>query len=90
MMMMGMTISLAGKPKIKAIRIMPSSPMIRAKGSRNSAQKWRRLSPLTGIFAISQMTTPAGAATAAAQHKQGSVKNRADNDFDKLWLPIRG
>ena len=36
--MMGMTISLAGKPKINAIRITPSRPMSRANGSRKPEQ----------------------------------------------------
>ena len=38
MSIIGSTVSFAGKPKIKARRIMPSIPKSRAAGSRNPAQ----------------------------------------------------
>ena len=37
-MMIGMTISLAGNPRIKAIRITPSNPISCANGSKKAAQ----------------------------------------------------
>ena len=61
--MMGITISFAGKPRIKAIRITPSSPIILAKGSKKSAQSINTLVFPTLRFAASQMIIPAGIAT---------------------------
>ena len=62
----GITISLAGIPRINAIKITPSNPNRRAKGSKKSAQREsRELSPIK-TFAISQMIRPAGIAAMTA------------------------
>lgn len=44
-MIIGTTISFAGNPKIKAIRIIPSSPKSLPNGSKNAAQILSKLSP---------------------------------------------
>lgn len=62
----GMTISFAGKPRIKAIKITPSRPSSEAKGSRKLEQMKSNVSPLTVTLAINQITRPAGAATVMA------------------------
>ena len=72
-MMMGNTISLAGNPKINARRITPSKPKICANGSRKLAQILKMVCPSTEKFAISHMTSPAGAATTTARPNTNSV-----------------
>ena len=74
----GRTISFAGNPKINAVRITPSSPKNLANGSRKpviceSSEKFP-----TEIFESSQMTSPAGAATAAALDKTKRVLSKTD------------
>ena len=85
MMMMGSTISLAGNPRMKAMRITPSSPISRAKGSRKPAQCESRLAPEMVRFAISQITSPAGAAMAAARPSTKSVRSSTERT---MTLPI--
>lgn len=72
-MIIGKTISFAGKPRINPISITPSKPKSFANGSKNSVQwvKRERLPTLT--FAKIQITAPAGAATAAALPKTKRV-----------------
>lgn len=74
----GITISFAGKPKMKAIKITPSSPKRWAKGSKNVAQ-WRK-SEISFIktFAISQITSPAGAATATERPSTNKVLSKTE------------
>ena len=69
----GSTISLAGKPRMKAIRITPSRPMSLANGSRKLVQCASTEQSPTVMFAISQMMMPAGAATEIALPKTNNV-----------------
>ena len=78
MIIIGITISFAGNPKINAIKITPSSPKIRANGSKNDEQILSRLAPSTVMFAISQIISPAGAATAAALPKTNKVLSKIE------------
>lgn len=86
-MIMGTTISFAGKPRIKASRITPSKPISCAKGSRNAAQCASRLASPTNTFAITQIIRPAGAATAAALPRTNSVRSKMERT---ITLPICG
>lgn len=84
---MGITISFAGKPKINAIIITPSSPISRPNGSRKSEQYLKsEISPIY-IFAIIQIKSPAGAATAAARPNTNKVLSNTERI---KTLPIRG
>ena len=78
MIAIGITISFAGNPNIKAINIIPSSPMRRAKGSRKFAQYFNKVTSPTVTFANIQITNPAGAATAAARPKTKSVLSQME------------
>ena len=49
-----------------------------AKGSRKSAQAFSRLAPPTDALASSQMSIPAGAATAAARPSTNSVRSNME------------
>ena len=60
------------------MRMTPSMPKIRAAGSRNPAQRARRLCPPTETLAMSQMISPAGAATAAALPRTNRVRSRTE------------
>ena len=74
----GNTISFAGKPKINAVSIIPSSPIIFPNGSRKS-EIWViiALSP-TVILDNSQMISPAGAATVIALPNTNSVLSKRE------------
>ena len=85
--MIGITISLAGKPRINAIRITPSSPISLANGSRNSAQAFNRLVSPHFILATSHISSPAGAATAAALPSTNRVRSKIDRT---ITFPISG
>ena len=52
---MGNTISLAGMPRINAMRITPSRPKRREKGSKSRAQWVRMLSPAQVTFPKHQL-----------------------------------
>ena len=65
----GRTISLAGRPKIKAIKITPSSPKILPNGSKNAAQMLSRVCPFIKMFALSQIINPAGIAARTRANK---------------------
>ena len=84
---MGITVSFAGKPNIKASSIAPSSPIILPMGSSAAAQMLKMLAPFTFIFAASQIISPAGAATAAARPKTNSVRSKTERT---ITLPICG
>ena len=82
---MGRTISLAGNPKIKAVKIYPSKPINFAKGSKKLATIVNiLLSPII-ILANNQITAPAGAATARALP---STNNVLSNIERMIILPI--
>ncbi len=87
MRIIGTTISLAGKPRIKAKSIMPSSPKSLAKGSRKSEQYENTLIPSIYMFAVSQIKSPAGAATAAARPSTNRVRSKIERT---MTLPICG
>ena len=78
MKMMGMTISLAGKPRRKAMRITPSSPMSLANGSRKEAHQESRLVSRMCRLAMHQMRNPAGTATAAARPSTNRVRSKTE------------
>ena len=77
-MIIGITISFAGNPKMNAIRITPSSPKRCANGSKNDAQYVSRFMPFTLAFAIIQIISPAGAATKAALESTKSVRSNIE------------
>ena len=87
MMTMGSTISLAGKPSRKAMRITPSRPSRRAKGSKKPVHQLRMLSPPTCTLAHSQISRPAGAATAAARPSTKRVRSSTERT---TTCPTRG
>lgn len=76
--MIGSTISLAGKPKMKAIKITPSNPNNLAKGSRTPHSDSVSSYHQSMIFAISQIIRPAGIATTTALPKTNSVRSKID------------
>ena len=85
----GITISFAGKPRIKAIKITPSIPIICAKGSKKSAQYLKRLTSPIWRFARTQIIRPAGAATATALFKTNKVLSKIDLTTTSVTLGIR-
>lgn len=87
MMMIGTTISLAGKPSMNANKITPSSPNARAKGSRNCVHMRSRLISAMVTLAIIQISSPVGAAMAAARESTNSVRSSIER---KMTLPICG
>lgn len=76
--MQGTTISLAGKPRRKASRMMPSRPMRAPRGWRKPARWSRMLCPPTVTLAAVQMMSPAGAATSTARPSTNSVRSRME------------
>lgn len=74
----GITISLAGKPRIKARRMTPSSPISCANGSKNPDACAKSVFPPTDTFAKIHITSPAGAATAMARPKTNRVLSKQD------------
>lgn len=74
----GTTVSFAGKPSIKAVNMTPSSPMSFANGSSAPEKADNRLSPRTVTFAASQIIMPAGAATAAALPRTKRVLSKIE------------
>lgn len=85
--MMGMTISLAGRPRMNAIRITPSRPKKRANGSRNAVPWASSVSPPTFTFASIQIISPAGAAMTTARLNTNSVLSNMERT---MTLPICG
>lgn len=85
--MIGITISFAGHPKIKANRITPSSPISMANGSKKLEDISINVAPSTLILAINQITKPAGVATFIALARTNSVLSNIDLT---ITLPICG
>ena len=78
MMIIGITISFAGNPKIKARRITPSNPITLANGSKKSEQYARSVISPICTFAMTHMTSPAGAAIAIALPSTKSVRSNIE------------
>lgn len=78
MIIIGITISLAGKPRMKAMIITPSNPIDLAKGSKVLVQILKRLLSPIIIFAISQITSPAGADITIALRRTNIVLSSID------------
>ena len=83
----GTTISLAGRPKIKASSITPSIPRSFANGSRKSEQWLSNVEPPTETFAITHIMSPAGAATTTALANTNNVLSKIERT---MILPICG
>lgn len=73
-MIMGITISFAGIPRIKASKMVPSRPKSRAKGSKHADIRVRSVWPPAMVFAISQISSPAGMAAVTALVSTSSVR----------------
>jgi len=82
---MGTTISLAGKPSIKASKIVPSSPICLPNGSRKSAVIFKSEESPMLMLASNHISIPAGAATAAARPRTKSVRSKTER---MIILPI--
>ena len=87
MITMGITISFAGSPKIKAARTAPSSPSSVPAGSKKDTICCRTLTEPIFTFASSQIKRPAGAATAAARARTNSVRSKTERT---ITLPTCG
>ena len=87
MSIIGTTISFAGNPRMNARRITPSSPKSLANGSRKSAQCANTLTPSMYMFAVSHISSPAGAATATARLSTNRVRSKIERI---MTLPICG
>lgn len=87
MMIIGITISLAGNPSMNAMRITPSSPRSLANGSRKPQQCVSRLTPPASTLASSHMTSPAGAATTTARPRTNNVLSNIERT---ITFPICG
>ena len=74
----GITISLAGNPKINAMRRIPSRPISLANGSRKFAQIFKTLKLPILTFAKIHIIRPAGAATATALPRTNIVLSKID------------
>ena len=83
MTIIGRTVSLAGKPRINARSIVPSSPMALANGSRIADVLLSRVSPPMVMFANIHIISPAGAATAAALPKTNRVLSRIERTITR-------
>lgn len=87
MIISGITISFAGVPKIKANRIVPSSPIAFAKGSSRPEQYCSNVRLPMFIFANSQIISPAGAAMLTALPRTNKVLSNTDLT---MILPMSG
>lgn len=76
--MIGTTISFAGKPKIKAMSITPSNPISWANGSKNPLQCASMVTPPIDTFAISHIINPAGAAITMALPNTNNVRSKME------------
>ncbi len=83
----GITISFAGKPRIKASRIIPSSPMILPTGSKKSASIMRIDVSFIEQLASTQIRSPAGAAVIQALPRTKMVLSNIDRT---ITFPICG
>ena len=86
-MIIGITISLAGKPSINANNITPSSPINCANGSKKSEQYFNKVISFMLTFAISHIKAPAGAATETALPKTKRVRSKIERT---ITFPICG
>ena len=77
-MMIGTTISFAGKPKINANRITPSKPIMRPNGSRKSEIIVNNVTSEIVILASSQIIAPAGMATLMALPNTNNVRSKIE------------
>ena len=83
----GNTISLAGNPNIKAVKIYPSNPISFANGSKIFATNDNNvISPICKL-ANNQIIKPAGAATAKALPKTNIVLSKIERT---ITFPICG
>lgn len=87
MIIMGVTISFAGKPRTKPSRIVPSIPNQFANGSRKAEMWWRSGTFSTVRFPRSQMSIPVGAATMQALPSTNRVLSNTERT---MTLPICG
>lgn len=85
--MLIITQAFAGNPRIKASSMTPSIPMTWANGSRNPEQCARSVASPTEILAISQMMSPAGAATTIARPRTNRVLSKIERT---ITFPICG
>ena len=85
--MIGRTISFAGKPRINPVSISPLSPIIFPSGERKSQRYIITGLSFIIIVPISQITAPAGAATAAALP---SIRTVLSNTERMIVFPIWG
>lgn len=77
-MIIGTTISFAGKPRINAIKITPSSPINCPKGSRNVVQCASRVMSFTCVFAMNHIIRPAGADIITARSNSFKVLSKTE------------
>ena len=85
MIRIGITISLAGKPRMKDISMKPSRPSRYAKGSNREAKQLSILEPFKFMLARSQMIAPVGAATHTALLRTNKVRSNIERI---IILPI--
>lgn len=83
----GITISLAGNPRINAASKTPSNPIILAIGSRKSVICFKIEISEIVILAKSHITIPVGNATKAARPKTNNVLSKTERT---IVLPILG
>ena len=74
----GITISLAGNPKIKEIKITPSIPINFPKGSKNNEIWFNNDKLLIWMFANNHIKAPAGIATITARPKTNNVRSKIE------------
>ena len=81
---------MAGSPRRKARRMLPSKPKSRAKGFKKSDTKFKMLSVPMLTFAIIQIRIPAGAAAMIARSglSQNVPEQRQFAAFGKEEAPV--
>ena len=77
-MIIGITISLAGNPNIKASNIIPSSPIMDANGFNKLAECLSKVILFILILAMIQIIAPAGRATSTALPRINKVLSNMD------------
>lgn len=85
--MIGITISLAGKPNINANKITPSNPITLANGSKKLEQVVSKDTPPRFVFARIHINNPAGAATTIALPNTKRVLSQIERT---MTFPICG
>lgn len=76
--MIGITISFAGKPRMNASSITPSSPKKLPRGSKKSEQSLIIVVPLTVVFDINHISIPAGMDTTTALDSTNNVLSKTE------------